>query len=381
LTDIPAATTWHQTSNYAGGQGDAHAEAGPNAFSGGFYSFFQAENDLFGVVDNATTPPTIYPNTSAQANAGLVEFYLADHLRLGKYITLLGGERFSIYRAGLNETAIYPRIGATVMIPHLNWVFRGFYGHFFQPAPVQTVSSSVLNYAGTLPGGENTFTPLPSERDEEHQFGVQIPVRGWILDIDTFKNRVNNFLDHSNLGESNMYFPIAVDGALVRAWEMTLRSPATARWGQFHVTYSNQIAEQRGNIIGGFTCTLPNDPACDLGPDYTPVDHDQRDTLNVGFTARLPLKTWFSSNVYYGSGFSNGLAGSGEGPYQGPYLPVHTTFDVSAGRNFGERWRAAVNVVNVTNHRVLLDNSVTIGGFHYNDPRMISAELRYRFHF
>jgi TonB dependent receptor/Carboxypeptidase regulatory-like domain/TonB-dependent Receptor Plug Domain len=381
LTDIPAATTWHQTSNYAGGQGDAHAEAGPNVFSGGFYSFFQAENDLFGVTDNATTPPTIYPNTSTHANAGLVELYVADHLRLGKYVTLLGGERFSIYRAGLNETAIYPRIGATIMIPHLNWVFRGFYGHFFQPAPVQTVSSSVLNYAGTLPGGENTFTPLPSERDEEHQFGVQIPVRGWILDIDTFKNRVNNFLDHSNLGESNMYFPIAVDGALVRAWEMTLRSPATARWGQFHVTYSNQIAEQRGNIIGGFTCTLPNDPACDLGPDYTPVDHDQRDTLNVGFTARLPLKTWFSSNVYYGSGFSNGLAGSGQGPYQGPYLPVHTTFDVSAGHNFGERWRAAVNVVNVTNHRVLLDNSVTIGGFHYNDPRMISAEVRYRFHF
>jgi outer membrane receptor protein involved in Fe transport len=178
-----------------------------------------------------------------------------------------------------------------------------------------------------------------------------------------------------------MYFPIAVDGALVRAWEMTLRSPSLAHWGQFHLTYSNQIAEQRGNIIGGFTCTLPSDPACDLGPDYTPVDHDQRHTLNTGFTARLPYRTWFSSNVYYGSGFSNGLADSGEGPYQGPYLPVHTTFDVSAGHSFGERWRAAVNVVNVTNHRVLLDNSVTIGGFHYNDPRMISAEVRYRFHF
>ena len=37
--------------------------------------------------------------------------------------------------------------------------------------------------------------------------------------------------------------------------------------------------------------------------------------------------------------------------------------------------------LNVTNHRVLLDNSITIGGFHFNDPRMFSAELRYRFHF
>jgi hypothetical protein len=37
--------------------------------------------------------------------------------------------------------------------------------------------------------------------------------------------------------------------------------------------------------------------------------------------------------------------------------------------------------VNVTNHRVLQDNSITVGGFHYNDPRMISAQVRYRFHF
>jgi hypothetical protein len=40
-----------------------------------------------------------------------------------------------------------------------------------------------------------------------------------------------------------------------------------------------------------------------------------------------------------------------------------------------------VTAVNVTNHRVLLDNSITIGGFHYNDPRMIAVEAKYRFHF
>ena len=378
--DKPVATTWHQGSNYAGGQADIHIENGPNNFSAGFYSFYQAENDFFDVSSNkqCITNPSI---CKANANAGLIEFYLADHLRLGRYITLLGGERFSIYRAELNESAIYPRIGATVQIPRLNWVLRGFYGHFFQPAPILTVSSSVLNYAGSLGGGENTFTPLPSERDEEHQFGIQIPYRGWLLDVANVKNRVNNFLDHSNLGESNMYFPIAVDGALVRAWEMTLRSPQLAHLGQFHLTYSNQIAEQRGNIIGGFTCSLPTDPACDLGPQYIPLDHDQRETLNTGFTAKLPQHTWFATNVYYGSGFSNGLAGANQGPYNGAYLPVHTTFDLSAGHNIGENWKLSASILNVTNHRVLLDNSITIGGFHTNDPRIFQAELRYRFHF
>lgn len=171
-TDMPVATTWHQTSNYAGGQADIHADAGPNHFSAGFYSFFQAEDDLFGVQINDSKLLNLgaksQPPTSASANAGLVEFYFADHLRLGRYITLLGGERISVYRGGLGESAIYPRIGATAEIPRLHWVLRGFYGHFFQPAPLLTVSSSVLNYASSLGSGENTFTPLPSERDEEH---------------------------------------------------------------------------------------------------------------------------------------------------------------------------------------------------------------------
>ena len=379
--DQPVATTWHQTSNYGGGQADFRGDFKHNDFSAGLYSFYQGENDLFGAKVNDGSAPS-QPDTTANANGGLVEFYVSDHLHLGQYVTLLGGERISIFRATLNETAVYPRIGATVEIPRLHWVLRGFYGHFFQPAPLETVSTSALNYASNLPSGENTFTPVPSERDEEHQFGIAIPFKGWMLDVSNVKNRVNNFLDHSNLGESNMYFPIAVDGALVRSWEMTLRSPRLARIGNFHLTYANQIAEQRGAIIGGFTCSIPGDPACNPGDNsYSPVDHDQRNTLNTGFTASLPTHTWFATNVYYGSGFVNGLAGSGVGPYQGNYLPVHTTFDVSAGHSLGDRLKLSASVMNVTNHRLLTDNSITIGGFHYNDPRMVSAELRYRFHF
>ena len=260
--DQPVATTWHQTSNYGGGQADFRDDFKRNNFSAGLYSFYQGENDLFGTIVNDGSAPS-QPNTRANANAGLVEFYLSDHLHIGQYVTLLGGERISVFRAALNETAIYPRIGATVEIPHLHWVLRGFYGHFFQPAPLETVSSSVLNYASNLQGGENTFTSLPSERDEEHQFGIAIPYKGWMLDVSNIKNRVNSFLDHSNLGESNMYFPIAVDGALVRAWEMTLRSPRLARIGNFHVTYSNQIAEQRGPITTSATrSTQASRPAC-----------------------------------------------------------------------------------------------------------------------
>jgi hypothetical protein len=380
-SDFPVATTWHQTSNYIGAQADIRLDLGSNNISGGIYSFYQRENDLFGLqINDQSFASNSVPNTTVTANAGLIEFHFSDHLKVNRYITLLGGMRISNYHGGFTETATYPRIGATIELPRLHWLLRGFYGHFFQPAPVQTVSSTLLNYIQDQ-SGQNAFVPLPSERDEEHQFGVTIPWRGWVVDVTNFKTRENNFLDHANVGESNLYFPIAVDGALIRAWELSVRSPQLAYRGQFHLAYSNQIAEQRGNVIGGFSCGNPNDPACNRGPDYTPVDHDQRHTLNTGFTANLPARFWFASNVYYGSGFVNGLAGANQGPYNGPYLPVHTTFDISGGHDLTEHLSISASVLNVTNHRVLTDNSVTIGGFHWNDPRIISAQLRYRFHF
>ena len=84
----------------------------------------------------------------------------------------------------------------------------------------------------------------------------------------TFRTRINNFLDHANLGESNMYFPIAVDGALVRAWEMTLRSPQIARRGQFHLAYSNQIARAaRRRSPADLRAACPDDEAC-APPDF-----------------------------------------------------------------------------------------------------------------
>jgi len=65
----------------------------------------------------------------------------------------------------------------------------------------------------------------------------------------------------------------------------------------------------------------------------------------------------------------------------GNYLPGHTTLDFSLGKSFAEKYSVSVTALNVTNRRVLLDNSVTFGGFHYNDPRQIYVELRYRFHY
>jgi hypothetical protein len=324
---------------------------------------------------------TVAAQHNRQRHRRLVEFYLSDHLRLGRYVTLLGGERFSIYRAGSNESATIPASAQPLNSP-LHWVLRGFYGHFFQPAPMLTVSSSVLNYAGSLPGGENTFTPLPSERDEEHQFGIQIPYKGWLLDVDTtFKNRVNNFLDHSNLGESNMYFPIAVDGALVRAWEMTLRSP---RWPLRAVPPDLLEPDRRAARQHHRRLYLQHSHRPGLRPraQLHSLDHDQREHAQHrlhGQPARCtpgspPMSTTAPASPTAWPAQTRAPTTAPICPCTPPSTSPPATRSASAGSS-------PSTVINVTNHRVLLDNSITIGGFHYNDPRMFSAELRYRFHF
>jgi outer membrane receptor protein involved in Fe transport len=109
-----------------------------------------------------------------------------------------------------------------------------------------------------------------------------------------------------------------------------------------------------------------------------PLDHDQRNTLNLGGDMVLPYRAYASTSVYYGSGFSNAFAGR---PYPGDHLPQHTTFDLSLGKDFGDRFSASLHALNVANRRVDLDNSQTFGGFHWNAPREIYAEFRYRFRY
>ena len=243
-------------------------------------------------------------------------------------LTLIAGLRQTNFTGTVSESATDPRFGATVKVPRLNWVFRAFYGDFYQAPPLVTATGALFGFANNA---GFSFAPLHGERDEEHQFGVTIPYRGWTLDADNFQTRATNWLDHNNIGESNLFWPITWDAALIQGWELTLRSPHLWNRGQFHLAYANQFAQATSPITGGLICPASN-PNCYGAPGYGPVDHDQRNTLNLGFNATLPWQTFASTNVYYGSGFHNAFPGM---PYPGDYLPGHTTFDLSAGKASG----------------------------------------------
>lgn len=365
LTD-PVVTTEHRGSTYAGGQASFTANISRNDLQAGIYSFYQQNNELLGAVfnDGSGNPPF---SVTESPSGNLAAFFLDDKFRPVSWLTFSAGIRPTHFSGNITENSISPRFGVALNVPRLNWTFRAFYGHYYQAPPLVTASGPLLQFADA---NNLAFIALHGERDEESQFGVNIPWHGWVLDADTFRTNAANFFDHNNIGESNLFFPLTVQNARIRGWELTLRSPRIAHRGQLHLSYSNQVAWAGGFINGGLTdfSYLP----------WGPLDHDQRNTLNLGGDLTLPYHAYASTNVYYGSGFTNAFPGQ---PYPGDYLLQHSTFDLTLGKDFGDRFSASLSALNIANRRVELDNSVTFGGFHWNNPREIFVELRYRFHY
>ena len=150
--------------------------------------------------------------------------YAQDKLALTSWLTLSGGVRYTHFSSsgGVTEDVTTPRVGATVLIPQVNWIVRGFYGRFYQAPPLLTASGPLLDFVTAQNLG---FIPLKGERDEEYQVGVAVPVHGWLADVSRFHTRATNYFDHNPVGESNVFFPVTIDGALIQGTEVTLRSP------------------------------------------------------------------------------------------------------------------------------------------------------------
>jgi len=368
--DVPSSATERLSSYYEGGQANVTWIKQRNNLRAGAFGYAQQAKQLFGLTCNAPGEcENVSPPAAASSLGGLAAVYLEDQFRLTQWLTLDGGFRQTHFDGGVVENASDPRVGGSLRIPRLNWVFRAFYGHFYQAPPLVTVSGPLVDAANNQ---DLAFIPLHGERDEEHQFGVTIPLWGWTIDADNFLTRARNYFDHNNFNNSNLFFPITLQGARISGWELTLRSPRIYNRAQLYLTYSNQLALGYGCITGGLIAPCGSPP-----PGYFFLDHDQRNTLHIGGQVSLPWRSYASSDVYYGSGFTNGNSP----PDPNSHLPGHTTFDVTVGKDFSERFSLSVTGLNIMNLRVLLDNSFTFGGTHYMNPREVFVQLRYRFHY
>jgi len=357
--DNPFVLNDNARSNYLGGRSVVQVQKTRHNALAGIEVWGQHDNTFFGLTAN---PGGNVLNQVERHWASSTALFLQDQYKLTSWLTLDLGIRLTHYAGLLNENAFDPRLGAAIRIPRLNWTLHGYYAYYFQPPPLDSLAGPALDFAVSQGFG---FIPLPGERDIQHDIGLNIPVRGWSLDVDNFHTSARNFLDHDVIGDSGIFIPLTDLGAIISGTEVTLRSPRLFHMAQWRVAYSNQIGQGIGPITGGLLEFAPTGNFL--------LDHDQRNTATSVLSLTLPGQMWATPAYQFGSGFLNG-----NGP---SHLPPHSTFDLSIGKHFGENWTVSANAVNIANTRYLLDTSNTFGGTHYINPRQIYGEIRYRFHF
>ena len=360
--DMPISATQHRASQYAGAQIALSAVTKQHNASIGLYGFGQHDDESVGLVPNDGSGTPL--SQDKKATGHLEALFLNDQYKALPWLTLTAGVRLTHFSGAISENAASPRLGGSIRIPRLNWVLRAFWGKYYQAPPLSTVSGPLLDFAVSQGLG---FISLRGERDQEHQFGLTIPLRGWAVDVNNYHQRARNYFDHNAIGNSNVFFPLTIDHARLYGWEVTVRSPKIARRGEVYVTYAHAHAEGAGAISGGLTDFSPPESG------YFLLDHDQTQTLHTGFNLSLPWRAYADGSVYYGSGFTDGTSAAPA------HLPGHTTWDFSLGKAVAENLTLSVTGLNLANRRFLLDNSATFGGTHYGEPRQIYVQIRYRF--
>jgi hypothetical protein len=362
--DYPTITTYHHSSQYEGAEEQLKWDVSRNHLDAGLFGFAQQDQADFNLAFTDLSSPTLRELESP--TGGLITAWLQDTFEATHWLNLSAGVRHSHFQGSFTENATDPRLGATIQLPRLDWVLSAFWGKYYQAPPLETLSGPLVAYATS---NDTAFLPLHGERDTERLFGVTIPLKGWTIEADYFVTESTNFFDHNPLGESDIYLPITDQGALIEGRELTLRSPAFWPYGQVHLAYSNQTAECFGSITGGLVV-----PGTACGSPPIGLDHDQRNTLNLGYNGKLPLGFFVGSNLSVNSGLSNGFAPP-------THLTSYTVLDLTAGRNISRDLSVSITALNLTNKHLLTDNSLTFGGVHWNSPFQIYAELRYKFHY
>ncbi|HTB10752.1 MAG TPA: TonB-dependent receptor [Bryobacteraceae bacterium] len=357
--DMPFVLNDNSRSNYFGGRSVVQAQKKKHNVRAGIEAWGQHDNTFFGLAAN---PGGGVLSQVEKHWANSTSLFLEDQYKATSWLTFDLGIRLTHYAGLINENAADPRLGASIRIPRINWVLHGYYAYYYQPPPLDSLAGPALDFAVSQGFG---FIPLQGERDIQHDIGLSIPISGWTVDVDTFHTSARNFLDHDVIGDSGIFIPLTDLGAIISGTEVTLRSPRLFHIAQWRVAYSNQIGQGIGPITGGLLEDAPTGNFL--------LDHDQRNTVTSVLSLTLPGRMWATPAYQFGSGFLNG-----DGP---SHLPPHSTFDLSIGKNFGEKWTISANAVNIANTRYLLDTSNTFGGTHFILPRQIYAELRYRFHF
>ena len=294
-----------------GVRGNVNAEWSGNSFKAGFEAYRLPLSERFTLAP--TDPEDIDPHSSVLAytvgepfrfnekRAGYrVSCYAQDRLRLFDRLTIDAGLRFDSYRFLIDDNAWSPRIGVAYLLKRTNTVFRASYNRLFQTPPLENLLLSSSATAAVLSDDPNDAMPVPAERQNAYEFGIQQAVGKYLrLDVARYIKNVRNFSDDEQLFATAVVFPVAISRADLRGTEVRLDLvPFDGLTG--YASYANARATGTGPLVGGMF--LGEAEAALLDGQKFPADADERNEAQFGFTYVHKTGAWFSFMGRHDSG-------------------------------------------------------------------------------
>ena len=183
-------------------------------------------------------------SASACSPTGNLEaLFLEDQFKATSWLTLTGGLRYTHFGGQIAENAADPRIGAAIQIPKLNWVLaRGVF--LLLPAAAAGHRFRVVARQHRVRGCG--FLPLYGERDIQQEYGVTIPIRGWVAERNLLPHLGEEFLRPRRARQLEHLFAADDPGGSDQGLETTVRSPLLLQRYHAHLVYSNQKAQGVG---------------------------------------------------------------------------------------------------------------------------------------
>ena len=212
--DFPISTTDQRSSTYVGGQetlrmARAIATISQVGISGSASTTTILQRPLQRRQQCAVRPGA---ETRRQPGGGVRRGHVQGRL---DWLTVIAGVRQTHFAGGITENATSPRLGTDRAASRTQLDTAGFLRQVLPGAAAETLSGRCWPLRRTA---ISAFLPLRGERDKECQVrpdhsGEGMDASMWITSV----TQATNFFDHNPIGNSNVFLPITIDGALIRA--------------------------------------------------------------------------------------------------------------------------------------------------------------------
>lgn len=337
------------------------------------YAFtLQPNNYLAPLLTPSTpnAPTTVVDNSPNLGNT--YQSYIQDSWRMSSLWQADYGLRYDFFTIKSTDFsqgfgAFSPRFKLTRIFNNRASLYA-YVGRFFEPFSLENVSPGAAHLLNLPLQATVAQFDLKPERDTQLELGGHVPLGAGDLGFRVWQKNANDLIDDTQVGVTLLHQDINYVLGRLSQEALTYTQPLPLN-GRAYLSFAHVVSLNQG-------CETQLLAPCFGSPtDFTPADHEQRDTVTSGILLNNRQGGWFSADAYYGSGLSSVFCP----PVTPGYCKMtpHTIFNVEDGLPLSPKTALTLDIQNLLNDRYYV-TLLNAQGNHFGPGREVDLGVRFR---